>query len=110
MRYLGSLSCTGVLDINGERAPAEFEFECYLAKTGGVAASGELTSSLTALRRMHGLRDVNFTTETGHLLKLTLSDKKVEPSGGSADVVAAGDLPVFKNGSLSWPEPGVTAV
>ncbi|GLK67775.1 hypothetical protein GCM10008179_14130 [Hansschlegelia plantiphila] len=105
MRYLGSLTCSGILEMDGERAPARFEFECYLAKMGSVAASGELTTSPSALKKMHGVRDVDFLADTGHHLKLTLSDKKATPTGASADVVAAGDLPVFKDGVLQWLEP-----
>ncbi len=104
MRYLGCVSGSGVIEPSeAESAPAKFEFECYLVKAEMVASSGELTAAPDALRRLFGRSNVPFTTKDGHQLKVTLSDTKIAPTGDSAHVVVAGELPTLRGGSLHWP-------
>lgn len=104
MRYLGSMTCQGTLSPKPDvSAPGTLEIECYEQKGGMVLASGEIESRPSAIGMMKGSGDVRFVTEDGHVMKLTLSDSKNAPSGGIAQVVASGDLPVVTGGSLGWP-------
>lgn len=110
MRYLGSVSGSGVLDPEtDDAAKAEFEFECYVVKADVVTGSGEIIAATDVLKRLFGRNETPFTTEAGHKLKLRLSDSKAAPSGDSAHVVVSGDLPVVKGRSLFWGAPAQAA-
>ncbi|MGA0531683.1 hypothetical protein [Hansschlegelia sp. KR7-227] len=105
MRYLGTISCKGVLTSPaGGSARASLEIECFQNKGGMLTSSGELEADPHALALAKGQNDVRFVTDDGHELKLMLtSDKKGSSGGPVAHVVASGDLPSVHQGSLSWP-------
>lgn len=106
MRYLGSVSGSGVLDPeSADAAKADFEFECYVVKADVVTGSGEIIAAPETLRRLFGRNEAPFTTAAGHKLKLRLSDSKTAPSGDSAHVVVSGELPVVRGRTLHWPDP-----
>lgn len=106
MRYLGSVSGSGVLDPEtDEAAKADFEFECYVVKADVVTGSGEIIAATDVLQRLFGRNETPFTTAAGHKLKVRLSDTKAAPTGDSAHVVVSGDLPVVKGRSLYWADP-----
>lgn len=102
MRYLGTLTCEGVLRVADAEVPASFEIECFLNR-GVVTGSGEIVAAPVTLRRMQQEHTADFVTGEGCRMKLMLTDRKHPPVGDVAHVVATGDLPVFENGSLRWP-------
>jgi hypothetical protein len=102
MRYLGCVTRDGVLIGPHSEAAASFEFECYATRGDVMHASGEITGSREALKLLMGGQGVAFVTEDGHRLRLALADRKSQPEGGSAHVVATGDLPSLRNGALGW--------
>lgn len=103
MRYLGRVTLEGALTVEGDASvPARFELECYALKGGVIQGSGEITATPKAMRVFLGAAKVDFRTSDGHLLTLTLADKKMPPEGASAHVVASGDLPSIRNGSVDW--------
>jgi hypothetical protein len=103
MRYLGSVTRSGTLKSNqSDVAAASFELECYAMKGDVVHGSGEITTTREAAKLFIGNGEVEFMTDDGHLLKLTLADRKNRPEGGSAHVIATGGLPALRNGLLVW--------
>lgn len=102
MRYLGCVTRDGVLIGPHSEVAASLEFECYATKGDVMHASGEITASREALMLLMGGQGVAFLTEDGHRLKLSLADRKSPPEGGSAHVVATGELPSMSNGALGW--------
>jgi hypothetical protein len=103
MKYLGSIQCRGTLT-EGLVASA-LELECYEQKGGVITASGEIEVSHSALALFRGGAKVAFVTEDGHQLSLTLADSRTAPVGTIAQVVATGELPMVKDGSLGWFRP-----
>lgn len=103
MKYLGRINRRGTLS-DGLVASA-LEIECYEQKGGLVTASGEIEVAGSALALFRGGAKVAFVTEDGHELSLVLADSKTAPVGAVAQVVATGDLPAMKNGSLGWSQP-----
>lgn len=102
MRYLGSVTLDGALTLAGQAAPASLELECYALKDGVIHGAGEVTASPKSMRSFIGSGDVDFLTSDGHRLKLRHADKKAQVDGGTANVVASGDLPMIRNGAAEW--------
>jgi hypothetical protein len=92
MRYLGGSSGSGVLKRNGEQvARASYDFENYSKKPTGVASSGEIHLSATALESVFGCDGLQLLTDDGRLLDLKFSEKKLPSDSDSAHVDVTGE-------------------
>ncbi len=87
IRYLGGSSGSGVLKCNGEQiARASYDFESYSKKPAGVASSGEIRLSATALESVFGCDGLQLLTDDGRLLDLKFSEKKLPSDSDAAHV------------------------
>lgn len=94
MQYLGVLRGAGDLKCEDEiLARADYDFEGFLTKPGGVTGSGELRMPPDALRLVFGRADLHLLTDDGRRLRLRFSEKQLPSASGSAHVDVTGDLP-----------------
>ncbi len=95
MRYLGSLSGSGVVMCDGKAvARASYDFDGFLQPKAGVTSSGEIRLSASVLKDVFGRGDVQLRTDDGRLLALRFSEKKLLATAASAHVDVTGELPV----------------
>jgi hypothetical protein len=92
LRYLGSISGSGMLKHNGEQiGRASYDFESYSKKPTGVARSGELRLPAAALESIFGCDGLQLLTDDGHLLDLKFSEKTLPSDSDAAYVDVTGD-------------------
>lgn len=94
MRYLGGIRGAGVLKC-GDRtlARADYDFDGFLRKPGGVIGSGEIRMPSDALQRVFGCEDLHLLTDDGRLLSLRFSENHLAAASEAAHVEVAGGLP-----------------
>lgn len=93
MRYLGRLSGTGMLRIQGEDVGATtYDFDGFMREPAGLTSSGEIRLEASGLKRAFGRRDVQLMTDDGRLLDLSFSEKELRAED-VAHVDVAGELP-----------------
>jgi hypothetical protein len=99
MKYLGGLRGEGKLTLGEQDVGAvDYELDGYATPpTGGVVASGEIRGTPAVLRKVFGRRDLTLVTESGRLLGLRFSDKKLAGEGDAAHVDITSGLPEAKN-------------
>jgi hypothetical protein len=99
MKYLGGLRGEGKLTLGDQELGAvDYELDGYATPpTGGVVASGEIRTTPAVLRKVFGRRDLKLVTESGRLLGLRFSDKKLAGEGDAAHVDITSGLPEAKN-------------
>ena len=94
MQYLGVLRGTGKLKCGDEiLASADYDFEGFRTRQGGVTGGGELRMRPDALRLVFGRADLHLLTDDGRLLRLRFSEKQLPDSSDSTHVDVTGDLP-----------------
>ncbi len=93
LRYLGGSSGSGVLKRPGAQvARAAYDFETYSKKPAGVASSGEIRLSATALESVFGCDGLQLLTDDGRLLNLAFAEKKLPADSEVAYVDVTGEL------------------
>ena len=99
MKYLGGLRGEGKLQLGEQELGAvDYELDGYATPpTGGVVASGEIRATAAVLRKVFGRRDLKLVTESGRLLGLRFSEKKLGGDGDAAHVDITSGLPEAKN-------------
>jgi hypothetical protein len=94
MRYLGRLSGTGVVTLNGTAvARASYDFDGYMQHSFGITCSGEIRLSADALESVFRRRGVQLLTDEGRLLDLRFSGGRLPAAGAAAHVDVTGQLP-----------------
>lgn len=99
MKYLGAIKRTGALGVTA--MAGTLELECY-EQGGTIIASGEVLAPTSTIALFRPKQKLEFVTDDGHRIGLSLSDPKQLPSGTVAQITATGDLPSMKSGSLGW--------
>ncbi len=94
MQYLGVLRGAGNLKCEDEiLARADYDFEGFLTRQGGVTGGGELRMPPDMLRLVFGRADLHLLTDEGRLLRLHFSEKQLPDASDSTHVDVTGDLP-----------------
>lgn len=94
MRYLGSLHGRALLACGIEMlGQADYDFDGFIGPAGQVMANGEIRMPPEMLRNVFGRRDLQLLMESGHIVSLRFSERKLLPDGEAAHVDIAGDLP-----------------
>ena len=93
MLYLGGLTGSGRLIVQGEdRGSAAYDFDVFKTRLG-IASSGEIRLAAAVLKEVFGRKDVQLRTDDGRLLELKFSEKQLPAAGEAAHVDVTGDLP-----------------
>jgi hypothetical protein len=93
VRYLGGLRGLGVLCLGTTTVGrAEYDFEGYLTKPGEVTGSGEIRTTVEALKQVFGRKDVHLLTDDGKLFDLKFSQMVLTETSKSAHVDVTGEL------------------
>lgn len=95
LRYLGGLSGHGVITRHGKTlAHANFDFDGYFQKVGGVTGCGEIELAPDVLKGLFGRTDLQLLTDQGRVLNLSFSDTTLAPASEVAHVDVTGQLPM----------------
>jgi hypothetical protein len=93
VRYLGGLRGSGVLCLGTAAVGrADYDFEGYVTKPGEVTGSGEIRTTVKALKEVFGRDDVHLLTDDGKLLDLKFSKMVLTETSKSAHVDVSGEL------------------
>jgi hypothetical protein len=93
VRYLGGLSGAGVLRLGTTTVGrVEYDFEGYLTRPGEVSGSGEIRTTVTALKQVFGQKDVHLLTDDGKLFDLKFSQMVLTETSKTAHVDVTGEL------------------
>lgn len=95
MRYLGSLSGSGIVICDGkEVGRAAYDFDGFLQPKIGITSSGEIRVEAGILQSVFGRNDIQLRTDDGRVFALRFSEKKLLAAAESAHVEVTGELPV----------------
>jgi hypothetical protein len=93
VRYLGGLRGSGVLCLGTTAVGrADYDFEGYVTKPGEVSGSGEIRTTVEALREVFGRNDVRLLTDDGKRFDLKFSRVVLTDTSKSAHVDVTGEL------------------
>ena len=101
MEYLGGISGYGTLVLHGKDiARATYDFEGYQTKHSGITCCGEIRSMPGVLAAIFGQLGIQLRTDSGRLLEIKFSDKRLKSSQDFAHVDVRGEIP--KKDKREW--------